>query len=35
MDRKKMLDVIFESRIDEVALVNEEEYHKMLKDVKS
>ena len=35
MDRKNMLDVIFESRIDEMALVNEEEYHKMLKDVKS
>ncbi len=30
-----MLDVIFDSRIDEVALVNEEEYHKMLKDIKS
>ncbi len=34
MDRKTMLDVIFDSRIDEIALVNEEEYCKMKKDIK-
>lgn len=33
MDRYTMLDVIFESRINEIALVNDEEHSKMMKDV--